>query len=336
MQKYTPNSWVVEQGQVTLPSKGLRGLNWRGKVGFRLELVFHKIILTKFLFNAKNTGECFIGPFYGEFGNFLLHFLPFISYLNRRKIKCTICVLDKYVPFLRDHSKQLLYNNIYILNSKLLDKNTTASANTLNNFPAEFELKISLFKKAAVASRTPLLDLSQSNLYWYSFRNWQLRSKQYFYNLSESNIKSNKVVIFPRRKGAQYTANNGEELDYRIIANILSAYFQEVVLIGDPSMSDTTNIESNERIIIKTGNNDTVIKECSEARLIVSQHSGAIHVGLYTSTPCLIIFKGNLPIKGLDDTIRFRVNKLDCPLYLINRVEEQLEQFCIDFNKYYS
>ena len=71
----------------------------------------------------------------------------------------------------------------------------------------------------------------------------------------------------------------------------------------------------NPKIVNKVGGNETVLQECAEAKLIVSQHSGAIHVGLYSNTPTLIIYKGVLPIKGLDDTLRFRKNA-NQPLYL--------------------
>ena len=68
------------------------------------------------------------------------------------------------------------------------------------------------------------------------------------------------------------------------------------------------NLDSKNFKLDLSNDNLNVLKHCSNAKLIVSQHSGAVHVSGYTQTPLLIIYNGLPPIKGLDDTLRFRAN----------------------------
>lgn len=310
---FIPNKWVMEIGEETFAEKGYRGLNWKGRLGFWFKLKNHKYQLSSFLKTAFKKGVCAVGPFYGEFGNFLLHYLPFISYLHREGIEIVICCDSKFEPFLIDTEGEKLFKKLFALPKANFQK--APSGNYLSIIPQEYEKPIADFRLFANQSKMPLLDLSDADLYWYSYRNWQLNGRQHFYNLASNVKKKNKVVLFPRKKGPAFTNNNGERLNYNEICSILAEYFDEVVIIGQPDMSDNSIVETS-KIKFKLGNNETVIKEASEAQLIVSQHSGAVHVGLYTNTPSLMIFQGVLPIKGLDDTVRFRSNADGISLFL--------------------
>jgi hypothetical protein len=327
--RFKPNKWALENNEETFAAKGYKGLNWKGRLKFWFILEQNNRKLSRFINKTLSQKICYIGPFYGEFGNFLLHFLPFISYLHQQGVKCHICILDRYVDFLMDNKGCPLYETLTLLDGVKLKDLPPASANHLKVEPSEFTLIKNGFFNAAQEKNAPFLDLSDTNLYWYSFRNWQLKDCQHFYDLSRGTPKMNKVVVFPR-KGTGYTQNNGETPDYLKMANILAEYFEEVTLIGMPEMSESINENFNIKIKTKLGGNDIVLKECSNAALIFSQHSGAIHTGLYTNTPSIMFFKGILPIKGLDDTLRFRVNKTNCPAYLVTN-ELELREFCKAF-----
>ena len=312
IEEYRPNKYCLYENDATYPEKGLRGLNWKGRLKFNSILFKDSRKLDRLYKQALSTKECYLGPFWGEFGNFLLHFLPFVLHLSDLGIKVNVICLEHYKPFFRNIAGNYIYNEFHSLSKSLIE--SAPSANHLKIVPKEFSAVCEKAKQKSKETGTPFYDLSDSNLYWYSFRNWQLYNKQVFLDLKRVREKSNKVVLFSRVKGPAYTPNNGERLNYVDVANLLSDYFDEVVVAGLPEMSADAEFK-NPKIVNKVGGNETVLQECAEAKLIVSQHSGAIHVGLYSNTPTLIIYKGVLPIKGLDDTLRFRKNA-NQPLYL--------------------
>ena len=327
LEEYIPNGYCLYENDATYPDKGLRGLNWKGRLKFKAFLTKDKLKLDSIYKQAISKKECYVGPFWGEFGNFLLHYLPFVMHLSERGVKVNVICLEHYRPFFKNAEGKYIYNEFHSLTKTATE--FPPSGNHLRVVPQSFD---EVYKKMILQSKNrsvPFFDLSNSNFYWYSFRNWELLKKQAFLDLSQIQEKSNKVVLFPRVKGPAYTLNNGERLNYVELADILSEYFDEVVVVGLPEMSTDAKFQ-NPKIVNRVGDNETVLNECAEARLIVSQHSGAIHVGLYSNTPSLIIYKGILPIKGLDDSIRFRENA-DQPLYLATS-DSEIRMFLEVFN----
>src|SRR5207253_2059077 len=67
--------------------------------------------------------------------------------------------------------------------------------------PADVQAEIDVFIENAKKSGKAFLDIADNNMYWYVFRNWQVRKgRQYIYNI-ESVYKTrveNSCVIFPR------------------------------------------------------------------------------------------------------------------------------------------
>ena len=301
----------IEKREATYSSKGFRGLNLAGKLKFAGILFENNRTLKKFEKQTFNLGECYIGPFIGEFGNFLLHMLPFLGYLHKNGIKIHYCGMTNQTPFLVDDKGLSLLESFVELRDFFHE--VRPSGNRIEYFPKDVELQVKEFQKLAIHSRFPFLDIfSNSNLYWYSFRNWQLKGKQYIYDLSKvygKEKRSNKVVIFPRKMNSKFTLNNGGVWDYAKISKMLSDHFDEVVFVGHPSMSDDLHDIVNDKVKLELSTDNTnVLKHCSTAKLIITQHSGAMHVSGYTHSPVLLIFNGTPPIKGLDDSIRFRVN----------------------------
>ncbi|MBL4625387.1 MAG: hypothetical protein JKY42_09655 [Flavobacteriales bacterium] len=322
----------TEKNQATYAKKGYRGLNIAGKVKFSEILLRNEFNLYKFHRQALNLKECYIGPFIGEFGNFLLHMLPFLGYLYKQGVKIHYCGMANQTPFLIDDTgNSLLYEYVELRD---FFHEVRPSGNSIEYLPEDVDQQVKEFQKRAKDGKGVYLDIfSNSDLYWYSYRNWQLNGKQYIYDLSayyKKESKKNKVVIFPRKANNQFTPNNGASWDYKKVRKIVANYFDEVVFIGHPSMSEDLDdaVTNNIKLLLST-DNTKVLEQCSEAKLVITQHSGAMHVSGYTHTPVLLIFNGNPPIKGLDDSIRYRENFKfqDADIAF---TYGDINQFCID------
>ena len=301
----------IENNEATSPRKGYRGLNLFGYIRFTIILVWGYTKVIAFHYRALFRKECYIGPFLGEFGNFLLHILPYISYLHNKGVKVHFCGLALHKPFLVDEDgKRITYSDTLLRD---FFKDVKPSGNSMAWLPIDVLKKIEEFEYLGKKKGIPFLNLSDNNLYWFVFRNWQLSNKQQIYDLSKVyglGARQSKCVIFPRKMSTDFTPNNGGRVNYHYLAEKLLLVFEEVVFIGHPEFSDveiSAETSAKYRFSV-SGSNYDVLKECSTAQVIISQHSGAIHVGAYTKTPVCMIFNGTPPIQGLDDTIRFRKN----------------------------
>ena len=298
-------SLVFPKGATTI-SYGMRGLNWKGRLGYRKSVWASWRKLNVFYETALEKKECYYGPFKGEFGHFLLHNLPFLVHLHKKGVKIHYCGMDLHKPFLIDENGNSIVHEWFPLPDFFAEAKPMANETQL---PPEINQLVEAFKEKAVKSKKPFLDISEKDMYWFVFRNWQLDGKQDIYDLSKIYKKSSvkTCVIFPRKKGGEFTPNNGGPWDYAEIARTVSPYFDKVYLVGHPSLS--ADVETTGNIELKvSSNNAETLKYCAEASLIITQHSGAVHLGAYVKTPVLIIFSGEPPIKGLIDTIRFRKN----------------------------
>lgn len=287
-------------------SYGTKGLNWKGVIGFYAMVLRDLFVIEKFYRKALKQGACYYGPFKGEFGHFLLHNLPFLVHLYQKGVKIHYCGMELHKPFLVDEEGNSIIEEWYPIRDFFGEIKPNANENAV---PQDVEREIDNFKEIAIQSGLPYLDVSRNNLYWYTFRNWQLNGKQAKFDLSKvySGSKKNSCVIFPRKKGGKYTPNNGGPWDYNALAKMVSPYFEEVNFVGHPSLSAEVETGGNISLKVSANNKDT-LKLCGEAQLIITQHSGAVHLGAYVNTPVLIIFHGHFPVKGLKDTIRFRQN----------------------------
>jgi hypothetical protein len=300
------NSDIYYPGDKTYPEKGFRGLTLSGKIKFAKILFSSYGRLNSFHSNALNAKECYIGPFWGELGNFLLHFLPYIAYLHDKGVKVNACCIENYASFMIDEEGKPLCKDVTLVRNFFSE--VRPSGNSVQS-PADVWNKFEEFRKRANASGYPLLDLSDNDLYWYVFRNWQLNGKQKLYQLEKKFKKEDKnnIVIFPRKKGGGYTLNNGGEWDYMSLARAASPFFDDVVFTGRPDMSAEVRGEGNIKLQLSDDNNE-ILRSCANAKLIITQHSGAMHLGSYVNVPVLLVFNGKLPVKGLDDSDRFRKN----------------------------
>mgnify|MGYP006282308639 CR=1 FL=1 len=321
---------LVIPGEATTIPYGSRGLNWKGKVEYYGQIAGHFIKINRFYKQAIKEGECYYGPFVGEFGHFLLHNLPFLAHLNKRGVKIHYCGMDLHRPFLVDENDKPIIESYTVLRDFFSESKPVANETTV---PKDVLGEIDNFKLKAKRSGFPFLDISEKDMYWYTFRNWQLKGRQSKFELDRlfEEPKSRSAVIFPRKKGGDFTPNNGGPWNYNDVAKILSPYFDKVYLVGHPSLSDDVQTVGNIEMKVSQDNRETM-KYCAQAELIVTQHSGAVHIGAYVNTPVLIIFNGQPPIKGLIDTIRFRQNISNQPLNYAFNLEE-IENFAHSYQK---
>ncbi len=303
-------------------------MNWKGKLGFGYEYGKYVVRLEKLYRNALKEKACYYGPFKGEFGHFLLHNLPFLMHLHQQGVAINYCGMALHKPFLFDEKGESILKSYTDLRDFFAEVKPSANQNPV---PQDVLRTIETWKAEAKQSGLPLFEIDSPDFYWHGHRNWQINGKQHKYDLSKvyGEGKSNSVVIFPRKKGGEVTPNNGGPWDYMEIAKRLSRIFTKVYLVGHPSLS--AKVESFENIEVKvSSDNGQTLKYCAEAELIVTQHSGAVHLGAYVNTPVLLIFNGNPPIKGLFDTLRFRKNLTNTPLtyaFDLCEIEEKAKLF---------
>ena len=299
--------YIIPHGATTV-MYGQKSLNIFGKLHY-LKIVLRAYFkINTFYKQALKEKECFYGPFKGEFGHFLLHTLPFLMHLHQKGVKIHYCGMALHKPFLIDEQGNSIIYQFYELRDFFAE--TQPHANEVTP-PTDVQIEIEKFKKLAINSGKAFLDIGDKDLYWFVFRNWQLKKgRQSIYSIRNyyKTAEEKSCVIFPRKKGnTTVTPNNGGAWDYMEVARAVSPYFDKVYITGHPSMSADVVSEGNIVACLST-DNKVVIEKCCNANLIITQHSGAVHIGIYTNTNVLLIFNGNPPIKGLIDTLRFREN----------------------------
>jgi hypothetical protein len=315
-------SLVAPEGATTI-FYGQRTLNLFGKIHY-LKIVFGAYFcILRFYYSALRDRECYYGPFKGEFGHFLLHNLPFLSHLHQKSVKIHYCGLELHRPFLVDEAGNSIVHKFYPLRDFFAEVAPSSNETTP---PADVQKEIDRFAEIARNSGKPFLDIADKDMYWFVFRNWQLKKgRQHVYNIENvyKSKRENACVIFPRKKGNAMTPNNGGPWDYLALARLVSPYFDRVYITGHPSMSAELASEGNIEVCL-SADNKVVIQKCCNARLIITQHSGAVHLGCYTNSDVLLIFNGRPPIIGLIDTLRFRKHICDRPLKYAFSFEEIL------------
>ncbi|MBS1635476.1 MAG: hypothetical protein JST26_06095 [Bacteroidetes bacterium] len=309
---------------------GQRTLNVFGKMHYAKIVWKAYRDINRFYKQALREKECYYGPFKGEFGHFLLHNLPFLSHLHQQGVKIHYCGMALHKAFLVDGHGQPIVHTYHELRDFFAEVPSSSNATVP---PPDVQKEIDQFFVKARSSGKAFLNIADNDMYWYVFRNWQLKKgRQHTYNIRPvyQTRQEKSCVIFPRKKGNAVTPNNGGPWDYLDIARKVSPFFEKVYITGHPSMSAELSSEGNIEVCLSTDNR-VVIETCCNASLIITQHSGAVHMGIYTQTDVLLIFNGKPPIKGLIDTLRFRTNLTNRTLsYAFN--EESIVNFVKKLN----
>lgn len=248
--------------------------------------------------------RCYYGPFKGEFGNFLGHNLPFLSYLNSKGVKIYYCGMLLHKPFLVDENGTSIIYKWYGLRD-FFGEVSPVQNNTIP--PADVQRDIEAFEKDAKKSFYPFFNIGDPYYYWFIHRTWMLGRFMKTTNFQKvyKTKDENSVVIFPRSKGARSTPNNGEPWDWEEVIRTVKPYFEKVYVVGHPAFSSPIQPYDNVEVVI-TDDNSKILEKCCNSRLIITQHSGTCYLGEYTNTQTLIIFQGKFPILGINDSIIFK------------------------------
>lgn len=264
---------------------------------------WHALAYTR-LFFALLFKRCYLGPFKGEFGNFLGYVLPFIAYLESKGVKIYYCGMLLHKPLLVNERGESLVHKYYGLRDFFREV-SPQSNETIP--PDDVQKEIEKFEKDAKASMLPFFNIGDPFYYWFIHRTWILSGfmKTTDYSKVYQTKKENSVVLFPRSKGAKSTPNNGEPWDWDEIIRTVKPHFDKVYVLGHPAFS--IPVEAQEKVeIIITDDNARILEKCCNSRLIITQHSGTCYLGEYTGTQVLIIFRGQFPILGINDSIIYK------------------------------
>jgi hypothetical protein len=246
--------------------------------------------------------ECWYGPFKGEFGHFLAHNLPFLMYLHSKGVKIHYCGMELHKPLLVDESGKSILAEYFPLRDFFPEVPPHGNS---TEPPADVKQEIDRFENKA---GYPFWNIGDDFYYWFIHRNLLLKGP-YMKTCRLEKVygtkKEKNAVIFPRKKGATSSDNNGGPWDYMDIARAVSPYFQKVYITGHPSMSLDYKPEGNIEICV-SADNKVILEKCSNSQLIITQHSGVNNLGEYTNTKVLIIYNGKPPIGSLQNTLRFR------------------------------
>ena len=256
------------------------------------------------LFFALLFKRCYYGPFKGEFGNFLGHNLPFLAYLHSKGVKIYYCGMLLHKPFLVDENGKNIVEWICVLRDFFLEVSPSQNDTVP---PPDVQKQINDFEHQAKKSIYPYFNIGDPYYYWFIHRSWMLKGfmKTIDYSKVYKTKVENSIVIFPRSKGAKSTPNNGEAWDWEEVAMAVSPYFDKVYILGHPAFSSPLVSQDNIEVVI-TDNNAKILEKCCNSKLIITQHSGTCYLGEYTNCQVLIIFKGKLPIVGINDSIIFK------------------------------
>ena len=304
--------------------KGIRKYRYYFKI-FRGYLKAHLKMM-----RTRIKGECYIGPFIGEFGNFLSFILPYLNYLQSKGVKVHYCGMQLYKPFMYDENKQLIVSSFDEVRDFLYESTPNGNSGSL---PGDVELQIKKFTSVAHKSGLPYWDLANDYFYWYIFRYWikpYMKTpdlKKIYKSADESS-----VVIFPRKKDIDFNGPYGEPWDFKELSEAVCPYFDKVYLLGHPAQS--VELTSKGKIEVLTSNDNRVLLEkCSNASLIINQHSGTNYLGELTDTQVLIIYRGKFPIFGMLDNIilNYRLGKKYTWHFAFSL--EQVKSYCIRFTK---
>ncbi|MEX2596733.1 MAG: hypothetical protein WEC59_07370 [Salibacteraceae bacterium] len=276
----------------------------------------------KKLLQAKQANVLYFGPVYSEFGHVLLHILPFLAYAHYKLgiEKIVVCTNQVYKP---------LFDFVFpkaVCELISLPDHIGAYTPSVNKLPEgiDAEMKNSIIQFQNALESHNGFDLLDGKAYWYVFRNWHLANKHQYLPPIKSDSPTPeskpKVMIFPRKKGAEYTANNGGPWDYPLLVNKLLD-FAQVVVAGHPNLSVSEGYSDHPDLSF-AWDNQSLLNESSTCQLIITQHSGACILGDYVGVDTLILFNGTPPIKGLDETMRFRRHIQKGNFYFAHNLEE--------------
>ncbi|MCX8080355.1 MAG: hypothetical protein N3F09_03865 [Bacteroidia bacterium] len=228
-------------------------------------------------------------------------------YLHKKGVKIHYCGMEIHKPFMVDEKG----NPVYATFHPLRDFFAEVAPNTNSTIPpADVKEEIIKFRQKARKGIIPFWDIDNDYYYWFIHRHFVARGFTHLYRLDKV-YKTNQefsCALFPRSKGAAETHNNGKSWDYQQLLEMISPYFDKVYVCGHPSQCLSLNPLENTVMNITT-DNAKILEACSNASLIITQHSGVNNLGEYLQKQVLIIYKGAnkvTDIGSMNNTLHFR------------------------------
>jgi hypothetical protein len=285
--------------------KKLKGISLL-KFWTRIRLSYWKADLK--LAQTLRKKKCYYGPFKGEFGHFLAHNLPFLMYLHKNGVKIIYCGMELHKPFMVDEKGNSIVSEWRVLRDFFAEV-TPDSNSTVP--PTDVQAEIEKFENEARQSELPFWNIGDDYYYWFIHRNWLLeKGHVYIYDLSRvyKTKDENACVIFPRKKGVA-SPNNGEPWDYQQVIDSILPYFDKIYICGHPSQVIHLNTDHPKVEFAVSTDNSVMLGKISNARLIITQHSGIVYVGEYVHRDVMVIYKGGKQVQDIGsfhNTLRFK------------------------------
>ena len=293
----------------------------RFKLKFKFALIY-ALTLLKVKNAILQKNKVYLGPFVGEFGNFLGHVLPLIGYLHKNGVEVHFCGLNLFRPFVVDENG----SSLVVFHGLRDIYNETKVAANFGVMPIDVQQEVNLFYEEA-AKGGVLIDLRDSFFYWFVFRDFVAKGRAFFYAIKENNItpfesNTRSCVLFPRSKGAKESKNNGQEWDYDEVITSLVDSFDKIYVLGHPTF--VKNVRPHPKVELKFSNdNKELVKICSNADCIISQHSGVIYLSTLFQVPYVLLYKGG--------SVPSEIGSLNNTLYYLNSVKKPYQiEFCYD------
>lgn len=283
------------------------GYSWFQRLQFNYKVAKGFREANRRLRETLDRKACFYGPFKGEFGHFTAHTLPFLMFLHKQGVRIHYCGMELHRPLLVDESGESILETSLWLRDFFAEVTPTSNS-TIPPFDVQVEME--RFYQRADATDFPLWDIGDDFFYWFVHRQWLLRGHTHTYDLSAvyRSRQENSCVLFPRSKGAKESPNHGLSWNYNKVIDRIKPYFDRIYVCGHPSQVLDLPEQAKVELCITT-DNARILEACSNANLILTQHSGVNNLGEYTNTPVLLLYRGGQSpqdIGSLNNTLRFR------------------------------
>lgn len=315
---------------------------WQNSLGLfsSLKLKFKKgkhtlLFQLKMWYILRVSKKIYVGPFVGEFGNFLGHVLPFLCFLNERNVEINFYGMELLKPFCVDTNGHLFTN--YFPLSSIYGESSVSGNSALLSKDIEAQIKEYGFKKKSFLEK---IDIGNRFFYWYVYREIVAKKYALTYDLSP-NFKNVELIskticaIFPRMKGATSSHNNGGQWDYNGLIEKLIDHYDLIYIVGHPAF--VQGINDHPKVVnLISSDNKKLLEVCANANCIISQHSGVIYLSAILQKPYVLLYRGGkspTDIGSFNNTLYY-LNSMKSPYQIEFCYEpEEIEKLVIDIQK---
>jgi len=247
-------------------------------------------------------GECYFGPFVGEFGHLLSHIIPFITYLHSKGVRIHYCGPSIHKPYFVDQYGNPITYTYFELRDFYKEVSPVCNNQV---FPKDVKSLVDNFCIDASNSNLPFWDIREIFYYWDVFCKWEyFNNFVSIYKHPKVNTSQKSVVLFARKKGS-YSTVRGEDWDFQSVVDNIKNLVDKVYILGHPAFSYDIKSEKNVEVLL-TSDNSITIDICKKANLIINQLSGTHYLGVYYDTPVILLLKGKIDYSNIKKDSKYR------------------------------